>query len=69
MYKSLFEKACAGMYLEENNKDGYLIRTAEQFSSGNWVISEYPRSKTNLNGEYTNKEFQKLRNKYFKKIN
>jgi len=69
MCKSLFEKACAGKYIEKYNKQGNLLRTAEQFTCGNWIINEYPASKTNLSGEYTNKEFQKLRRYYFKNTN
>ena len=61
---TLYEKATQKRYLEKYAKNGNLIRTAEQFDSGSWVVSEYPPSKTNLQGEYTNEEFDKIR-KYF----
>ena len=61
---SLYEKSTQKRYLEKYAKNGNLIRTAEQFDSGNWVVSEYPPSKTNLQGEYTNEEFKEIR-KYF----
>ena len=61
---SLYEKKCAGQYLEKFGKSGNLLRTAEQFPSGRWVVHEYPASKTNLQGEYTPKEFEDIR-KFF----
>ena len=61
---SLYEKACNYMYLEKYNKHGDLLRTAEQFTSGNWVVHTYGGKY--LDGEYTPKEFKKIR-KYFKK--
>ena len=36
-----YEKACAGMYLMSFAKNGNLMRTAEQFESGNWVVHVY----------------------------
>ncbi len=63
--KKLYEKQCNGMYLEKySKKSGNLLRTAEQFDSGCWVVSEYS-SKTNMQGEYTNQEFNKIRNRLF----
>lgn len=61
--ESLYEKSCKGKYLAKYAKNGNLIREAEQFESSHWVVWEYD-SKTKLDGEYTNKEFEKLR-RYF----
>lgn len=63
--ESLYEKQCKGMYLEKYAKNGNLLRTAEQFSNRNWVISEYPSSKTNMQGEYSDNEFNKIRRRLF----
>ena len=62
---SLYEKQCNGQYLEKYSKNGSLIRTAEQYSNGNWVISEYPSSRTNMQGEYSNNDFSKIRKRLF----
>jgi hypothetical protein len=63
--ESLYEKQCKGMYLEKYAKNGNLLRTAEKYESGNWVISEYPSSKTNMQGEYSDKEFKGIRRRLF----
>lgn len=63
---NLYEKAAHNEYLEKHNKNGDLIRTAERFDSGVWIVQEYSKSKTNIMGEYSNEEFNKLRNRYFK---
>jgi hypothetical protein len=59
---NLYEKQCDKMYLEKYSKNGNLLRTAEKFSSGNWVVIVY--SGANISGEYTNTEFQKIKNKF-----
>jgi len=59
---NLYEKAAKNQYLEKHSPNGNLLRTAEQFSSGNWIVSVW--NGKSLQGEYTNKEFQKIR-KYF----
>ena len=61
----LYEKQCKGMYLEKYSKNGNLLRTAEQYENGNWVISEYPSSKSNVQGEYSDKEFKSIRRRLF----
>jgi len=53
------------MYLEKYGKNGNLLRTAEQHSGGNWVISEYPSSRSNMQGEYTSEEFNSIRKRLF----
>lgn len=63
--KTLFEKACEGRYLEKYNKRGDLLREAEQFDSGVWIVWEYPSSKTNIQGEYSEQEFKSIRRRYF----
>jgi len=63
--ESLYEKQCKGMYLEKYANNGNLLRKAEQFDNGNWVIYEYPSSKTNMQGEYSNEEFKNVRNRLF----
>lgn len=63
--ESLYEKQSKGMYLEKYTKNGNLLRTAEQYENGNWVISEYPSSKTNMQGEYSDKEFKSIRRRLF----
>lgn len=55
-----YEKQCNGMYLEKYSSKGNLLRTAEQFDSGNWVISDYPDSRLELQGEYTSEEFNEV---------
>ena len=58
-------KEAKGELLEKySNKTHNLIRTAEKFDTGTWIVKEY-NSRTNLSGEYTNKEFQKIK-RYFK---
>jgi hypothetical protein len=54
-----FEKQCKGMYLPKVSKNGNLLRAAEQFDSGNWVVHVY--SGTDISGEYSDKEFKKIR--------
>jgi hypothetical protein len=63
--KSLYEKQCNKMYLEKYSKNGNLLRTAEQFDNGSWIVSEYPSSRTNMNGEYSNTKFQEIRKRLF----
>jgi hypothetical protein len=62
--KSTYEKACSGQYLEKFDKNGNLLRTAEQFESGYWVVHIYKG--IDIGGEYSPTEFKKIR-KYFKK--
>ena len=59
-----YEKTCAGMYYEKYAKNGNLIRTAEQFESGNWVVHVYHGR--DISGEYTDSEFKQIQ-KAFKK--
>ena len=47
------------MYLEKYSKNGNLLRTAEQFNSGNWVVWVY--GGTDISGEYTEAEFNKIK--------
>ena len=54
-----YEKSCKGMYLEKYSKNGNLLRTAEQFNSGNWVVWVY--GGTDISGEYTEAEFNKIK--------
>jgi hypothetical protein len=54
-----YEKACKGMYLQKFTKNGNLLRTAEKFSSDNWIVHTYLG--LDLSGEYTDKEFEKIR--------
>ena len=63
MELSTYEKSCNGMYLEKYAKNGNLMRTAELFSTGTWVVFSYEGK--DLSGEYTNDKFQKIR-KHFK---
>ena len=63
-YKTLYSKACDKEYFEKYSKNGNLLRTAERIGNS-WIISEYPESKTNLSGEYTEKEFKTIK-RYFK---
>jgi len=57
-----YEKACKGMYLQKFSKNGNLLREAEQFNSGNWVV--YVFNGIDISGEYTPEEFNKIK-KYF----
>ena len=59
--ESLYEKQCDGQYLEKYSKNGNLLRAAEQYPNGNWIISEYPSSRINMQGEYSNDDFNKIR--------
>jgi hypothetical protein len=59
-----YEKACAGMYLMSFAKNGNLMRTAEQFESGNWVVHVYHGK--DISGEYAENEFKQIY-KFFKK--
>ena len=63
--KALYKKQCNGQYLEKYSKNGNLLRTAEQYTNGNWIISEYPSSRTNMHGEYSNDDFNKIRRRLF----
>lgn len=63
--ESLYDKQCKGKYLEKYAKNGNLLRTAEQYENGSWIISEYPSSRTNMQGEYTNEEFNNIRRRLF----
>lgn len=63
--KTQYEKACEGQYLEKYNRRGNLIRTAEQFPSGSWVVHVYSYVANDISGEYTNSEFTKIRKRYF----
>lgn len=60
-----YEKACNKTYLEKYSKNGDILREAEQYPNGNWIVCEYLKSRINLQGEYTNEEFKKIK-KYFK---
>ena len=60
---SLYDKATKSQYLEKYSKNGNLVRTAEQFDSGSWVVSVY--SGIDISGEYSNEEFNKRIKKYF----
>lgn len=60
---NLYEKASKNQYLAKHSPNGNLLRTAEQFNSGNWVVSVWKGK--SLQGEYTDNEFHKIR-KYFK---
>jgi hypothetical protein len=57
-----YEKACKGMYLRKYSKNGNLLREAEQFDSGDWVVHVFKG--VNISGEYTPSEFKKVK-KYF----
>lgn len=63
--ESLYDKQCKGKFLEKYAKNGNLLRTAEQYENGSWIISEYPPSRTNMQGEYTNEEFNNIRKRLF----
>ncbi len=63
--KTIYDKQCKGKYLEKYAKNGNLLRTAEQYENGSWIISEYPSSRTNMQGEYTNEEFNNIRRRLF----
>lgn len=60
---TIYEKACNGKYIEKYSKRGNLIRVAEQFNN-NWVVFEYS-GKTNIQGEYSEKEFKDIRKRFF----
>jgi len=60
---SIYEKACKNMYFEKYSKNGNLVRTAEQFDGGSWIVLDFNTKKL-LNGEYTDKEFKNIK-KYF----
>lgn len=62
--ETLYTKKCNKEYLEKYSKNGNLLRTAEKFGDS-WIVSEYPGSKTNLSGEYKEKEFKAIK-RYFK---
>lgn len=62
--ETLYTKACNKEYFEKYAKNGNLLRTAEKIGTV-WIVSEYPESKTNLSGEYTEKEFKAIK-RYFK---
>ena len=54
-----YEKQCKGMYLQKCARNGNLLRTAEQFASGNWIVHIY--AGPDISGEYTDIEFRKIR--------
>lgn len=58
-----YEKSCKGMYLEKYSKNGNLLRSAEQFNSGNWVVWTFNRN--DISGEYTEEEFKKIKKHFF----
>ena len=47
------------MYLEKYSKNGNLLRSAEQFNSGNWVVWTF--NGNDISGEYTEEEFKKIK--------
>ena len=59
-----YEKATKGMYLEKYSKSGNLMRNAEQFESGNWVVWVYGKY-LDISGEYTEEEFKSIKKLYF----
>jgi hypothetical protein len=59
---SLYEKECSNQYFEKYDRQFNLMRTAEQFPSGNWVVSVWKGKE--IQGEYTPNEFKKIK-KYF----
>lgn len=63
----MFDKKSKGEYLEKYDKNGNLLTTAEQYTGGNWIVSEYPLSKTNMQGEYSDEEFKTIRKHLFLK--
>ena len=60
--KTLYEKSCNKKYFEKYDKNGNLLRTAEQFESGFWIVHIYKG--VDIRGEYSNSEFKKIK-KYF----
>jgi len=60
--KTLYEKQCDSEYFEKYDSNHNLMRTAEQFNSGNWVVLVYKGK--DISGEYTETEFKSLK-KYF----
>ena len=62
LMQTLYEKQCVNQYLEKYDKNDNLLRTAEQFDSGNWVVCTYKG--IDLSGEYSEKEFSKIKNKF-----
>lgn len=62
--KSLFDKEGDNQYLTKIDSKGNLLRSAEQFESGNWIISIYKGM--DIGGEYSDSEFNKKYRKYFK---
>lgn len=61
---SHYEMKCKGKYLEKYAKNGNLLRTAEKYGD-TWIVSEYPSSKTNYQGEYTIEQFDKIYKQLF----
>ena len=59
-----YEKVTKGMYLEKYSKSGNLMRNAEQFESGNWVVWVYGKY-LDISGEYTEEEFKSIKKLYF----
>ena len=57
-----YKKACEKKYLEKVSKNGNILRTAEQFDSGCWVVHTYKG--IDISGEYTAEEFEKIK-KFF----
>ena len=60
----IYEKATKGMYLEKYSKSGNLMRKAEQFESGNWIVWAYGKY-LDISGEYTEEEFKNIKKLYF----
>ena len=57
--KTLYEKMCDKEYFEKYNKKGNLLRTAEQFNSGRFVVHTYKG--VDLSGEYSEQEFNNIK--------
>jgi len=55
---TLYLKSCAKHYIEKYDKNCNLIRTAERFNSGAWVVRCYKGK--NISGEYNNEIFIKI---------
>ena len=57
-----YNKASSGRLLQKFSKNGNLLREAEQFNSGHWVVFVFKG--VDISGEYTPEEFKKIK-KYF----
>lgn len=61
-----YEKECKGMFFTKYKKTGELIRTAEHYDKdGVWVVHCW--SGPEIQGEYSNQEFKKIKRRYFRK--